>query len=115
MCVVSMVMDHQWDHWRRKYWPQPTPFIPWPQDTGPMPMPGPPLPPLPITPPSQEEIEEFRRLLERAREYDQRNAEPDCEMETKKKLLKQMADSLGVNIDFIDAPASQADGGAHGA
>jgi hypothetical protein len=51
-----------------------------------------------ITP---EELKEFRELLERAREYDRRNKEPECEMDSKKKLLKDIAKALGVEIDFI--------------
>ena len=63
MCVVSMIMDHYGDEWQRRYrqWPI-------------LPMPGInyPIPPAPPAP-SQAELDEFRRLLERAREYDKRN------------------------------------------
>lgn len=89
MCVVSMVLDHYTTTWPRKHWPQPTVY--------------PPITP-PQTYPTQEEIRDFRELLDRAREYDKRNNEPDCEMDDKKKLLKEMADKLGVDISFIDAP-----------
>jgi len=85
MCVVSMIMDHYNDEWHRKYpspWDTPKP-IQWPNL------------------PTQEEIDELRRLLERAREYDRRNNEPDCELEEKRQKLKELADSLGVKIDFV--------------
>ncbi len=47
------------------------------------------------------EIEEFRKLLERAREYDKRNNEPSCELDSKKELLLGIAKALGVEIDFL--------------
>jgi hypothetical protein len=96
MCVVSMVMDHQWDEWNRRY---PRPFQP-PviNPFAPLPIPAP-VPVLP--PPTPEEIAEFRRLLERAREYDRRNNEPDCELAEKRQRLKDLAKELGVAIDFV--------------
>lgn len=92
MCVVSMILDHYRDEWRRRYIPQPI-----------LPMPGINYP-IPVSPrgPTQEEVDEFRRLLDRAREYDKRNNEPDCEMDDKKRQLKELAEKLGVNISFID-------------
>ena len=88
MCVVSMVMEHQADRWDRRYFnPEPLP-IGWKKwIVAPMPTP--------------EEIEEFRSLLERAREYDKRNNEPDCEMAEKRQKLLDMAAELGVDISFI--------------
>lgn len=82
MCVVSMVMDHQLDKWREQYPPGKVTVLP--------------------NLPSQAEIDEFRRLLERAREYDRRNNEPDCENDGKKRLLLDMAKQLGVDISFIN-------------
>lgn len=90
MCTMSMVMDHYGDEWRRRYipsQPQIVPFIP---------------PPVPST----QELDEFRRLLDRAREYDKKHNEPDCELDSKKQILKDLAAKLGVDISFIDAPAS---------
>ena len=54
--------------------------------------------------PTPQEVEEFRKLLERAREYDKKNNEPDCELAEKKAALKKIADSLGIDISFIDKP-----------
>lgn len=82
MCVYSMVMDHKRDEWDRRY-PQWTRFEP-PPDA-----------------PTKEEIAEFRRLLERARDYDRKNNEPDCEMEEKRAKLRKLAKELGVEIDFV--------------
>lgn len=97
-----MIMDHYGDKWRQAYeewqkqqmlnppWLEPNivPITP----TSPILNPG------PITP---EEIKEFRRLLERAREYDKRTGQPDCELEEKKQTLKKLADLMGVKIDFL--------------
>lgn len=85
MCVVSMIMDHQYDKWHTY------------------------LPLNPLVQPvdgvkkdiTQEEIDEFHRLLERAREYDKRNNEPNCELSEKKQKLLDLAKELGVEIDFI--------------
>lgn len=83
MCVVSMVMDHYWDKWSN--------------GTGTYKLNSPYSEPA-IT---DEEIREFRKLLERAREYDKRNNEPDCELEEKKQRIKDLATQLGVKIDFL--------------
>ena len=83
MCVVSMVMDHYWDRWYPRVIDPPIyTYTPVPAIT-------------------QEEVDEFRRLLERAREYDKRNNEPDCELDSKKAKVKDLADKLGVKIDFL--------------
>lgn len=89
MCAVSMIMDHYWDKWPK---PNPTPH--WPQ-------PNPLQPYIPPNLPTAEEIEEFRKLLERARKYDKDNNEPDCELQEKKDRLKKLADELGIKIDFL--------------
>ena len=91
MCVVSMIMDHYGDKWGPLL-PQPQPYTPF--------VPFVPMSPPPITP---AEIDEFRKLLERAREYDKRNNEPDCELEEKKRKVKELADALGIGykIDFL--------------
>lgn len=100
MCVVSMVMDHYGDEWNRRfeeqrrrdqeawerYRQQGQPYLPI-------------LPQVPAIRP--EEIEEFRRLLERAREYDKRNNEPDCELESKRERVRKLAEELGVKVDFV--------------
>lgn len=82
-----MVMDHRTDEWTRRYW-----SAPWQQNY--------PMPKLNL--PTQQEIDEFRRLLDKAREYDKRESEPDCEMDDKKRKLLDMARELGVDISFIE-------------
>lgn len=57
----------------------------------------PPKPPV-IT---AEEIAEFRKLLERAREYDRKHNQPDCELEEKRMKIRELATTLGVEIDFL--------------
>ncbi len=99
MCVVSMVMDHYTDKWKQ-YLPEAVPYYP---------QPGIPQQPLGPTPDQiedfkkslQKEIEELRQLLERAKEYDRKNNEPDCELDSKKSLLKELAKKLGVEIKFL--------------
>lgn len=51
-----------------------------------------------ITP---EEIKEFHSLLEKAREYDAKNNEPHCELESKRETLRTIAKALGVEIEFL--------------
>ena len=87
-CVVSMVMDHYWEKWNPP--PYVVPHVPFPVYV-------PPQPPIP----TPAEIEEFKKLLERAREYDKKNNEPDCELQEKKDKLLKLAEELGVKIDFL--------------
>lgn len=98
MCVVSMVGDHFNDRW----WPQIQPQSPFDRST--------------ITtdqlsvflaPTRKEfdalkkEVEEMKKLLERAVEYDKKNNEPHCEMEDKVALLKKVAELVGVSLEDI--------------
>lgn len=52
---------------------------------------------------TKEEVDEFHRLLKRAREFDRVNNQPDCEMQEKKDALLAIAEKLGVKINFDDA------------
>ena len=91
-----MVMDHYWDNWKDR---TPAPYLVVPSQ--PFQPYIPPNPIQPVTPPiTPEEIAEFRKLLERAREYDKRNNEPDCELDEKKQRLKKLAEELGISISF---------------
>ena len=89
MCVYSMIIDHYSDKWATgpgaivAIPPQSSPFI------------------SSVRSISDEEIQEFRLLLEKAREYDLKNNQPDCELEEKKVKIRKLADELGINIDFI--------------
>lgn len=108
MCVVSMVYDHYWDKWSQPPYrisPTPLPYqvpvvTPYPQPFVPV-VPVPVAPVVPVQLPTQAEIEEFRKLLERAREYDKRTGQPDCELEEKRAKLKKLAEEMGVDIAFI--------------
>lgn len=90
MCAVSMIYDHyhdKWDQWRRQM-PNTLPTVPY--------IPSQPLvPQIPAA-----DISEFYKLLERAREYDKKNNQPDCELESKKEKLRKLAEDLGVKIEF---------------
>lgn len=86
MCAVSMVMDKHYKKWTLHPVPQ-QPYLPF-------------QPPLTIMP-SPAEIDEFRKLLEKAREYDKEMGQEDCELEEKRARVKKLAEELGVKIDFI--------------
>lgn len=104
MCVYSMVYDHYNDKWGRwpyrniepDYWRQ----HPWPH---PDKLPEP-------RRPTADEIAEFYKLLERAREYDRKNNQPDCGLEHKKEALQKLADSLGIEIKFPEDDVAQKPG-----
>lgn len=103
MCVVSMIMDHYGDKWSHPPYVFPNwsqPFVPQTPDPEAIKKALKTFLAIPkqIT---AEEIREFRELLERAREYDKRNNEPDCELASKKARVKALADDLGVQIDFL--------------
>ncbi len=96
MCTVSMVGDHYRDLLPNKY-----PWIPtdWPSS------PNQTLP-ADYVPRSEfealkREIEDMKKLLERAVAYDERNNEPHCEMEDKVALLKKVAAMVGVSLDDV--------------
>jgi P2-related tail formation protein len=86
MCVMSLVVDHYYDKWQQQ------PTVP------------------PLTYPSvitinqpqipQADIDEFYKLLEKAREYDRKHNQPDCELQSKKDRLTALAKELGVEINF---------------
>lgn len=90
MCTYSMIVDARYDDWQRRTGTPDYQFYP----LGPAPSPATPL----VTP---QEIEEFRRLLERAREYDRAHNEPDCEVEEKRQRIKALAEKLGVKVEFV--------------
>lgn len=102
MCVVSMVYDHQFEKWHDRT--PPGEFILPNHGLSPI------ANPLIINPITQEEVDEFRRLLERARAYDRKHNQPDCEMEEKKRLIRELAKLHGLNVDFIDDAAEAAEG-----
>lgn len=97
MCTVSMVADHYKDNFLIR-WPQqqPDPFHPLTTAT------------FTIPPVSREEfnalkaeVEDMKKLLLRAKDYDERNGEPHCEIEEKVALLKKVAKLVGVDLDEV--------------
>jgi len=96
MCVVSMVIDRTYedlDWWKKGcYPPKRAPYDPWPYT----------MPQLPQFPANPEVlrvwIKELEELIRLAKIYDKLTGQPDCEMEDKKKRLKDLADELGIEI-----------------
>lgn len=82
MCVVSMVSDHYYDKWK--------PVEPWPQQ---VPNCQPFIP--------YQDLEEFRKLLERAREYDKQHNQPECANTEKFRKLKELLKEAGHIIDDL--------------
>lgn len=89
MCVVSMIGDHFTDKWREPYFPK------WPNTT----------PVIPVDRTEFErlkrEVEDMKKLLERAKFYDERNREPHCEMDEKVVLLRKIAEAVGVDLGDV--------------
>lgn len=73
MCVVSQILDYGKDRWS---------FVP------PYTLPNNPVEYIPL--PTKEELEEFRRLIEAARRFDEATGQPDCELDEKLEWLKDL-------------------------
>lgn len=95
MCVVSMIGDHYNDKWRDldllKNWPQPSTTQTY----------YPPQVSREEFDRLKAEVEEMKKLLIKAKIYDEENNEPNCEMEDKVALLKKVAEMVGVSLDDI--------------
>lgn len=89
------------DHYRDKWTNPESPFYPF---TYPPFIPTQPPEPFPDTIKREEfealkkEVEEMKKLLERAVEYDKRTNQPHCEMEDKVAILKKVAEAFGVDL-----------------
>jgi len=98
MCVVSMIGDHYRDKFTNpQQWPGIQPYVNPSQRVFESP-----------DPVSRREFEalklevaEMKLLLARAREYDQRNGEPACEMEEKVAILRRAAELVGVGLGDV--------------
>jgi len=44
------------------------------------------------------DIEDFYRIYEKAKEYDKKTGQPDCELEEKRQRLLAIAKELGISI-----------------
>lgn len=47
------------------------------------------------------EVEELRELLLAAKRFDEATGQPDCEMDEKVELIRQIADLVGVDVDEV--------------
>lgn len=117
MCVVSMIGDHYKDKFRplEPHLPTTVPFTPGIPTTipfSPGPSEAPHHSPTDYQPPSyfitreefealRKDVEEMKKLLIKAKEYDERNNESNCEMEDKVELLKKVAKYVGVDLSEI--------------
>jgi len=88
MCVISMVGDFYSDKWKPQL--------------------GGPLFTTTIQGVSKEEFDalrkevlEMKELLKRAKAYDTEKGEPNCEQEEKIKILKKVAEAVGVSLEDI--------------
>ncbi len=50
------------------------------------------------------EIEELKKLLIAAKQFDAATGQPDCEMDEKVALIKRLADLVGVDLDEVLTP-----------
>ncbi len=100
MCVYSMIVQDRTDKWRKQFpWTTTGGNDQWPGAGGSGSLPFAPYSPPPA--PTPEEIAEFRRLLEKAREYDKRTKQQDCESAEKIDQLRKIAVALGLNPDDV--------------
>lgn len=94
MCIVSMIADHYRDKWYPNIPSTGTASADWEKIFNP-----------PATRKEleelKEEVEELKKLLARAKAYDEQNKEPNCEMEDKMKLLKAVARAVGIDLDEV--------------
>jgi hypothetical protein len=82
-----MVGDHYSDKWKKPYYEQT--IINWPNvskhefDA------------------LKKEVEEMKQLLIKAKIYDEKNNEPNCEMEEKISKLREIAKLVGIDLDEV--------------
>ena len=111
MCTVSMVGDHYRDLWQPKPWFPNVPAMPFPS----VPATGTPEISRAEFEELKRQVAEMKELLKRAKEYDARNNEPDCEIDEKMDLLRKVAKLVGVSLDDVigkpAAPAPEQGGG----
>jgi hypothetical protein len=88
-----MVADHYLDEWNKKINPPTIPVAPPTQ----YPVYYTQYPAQQLT---QEEVDALRRLLERAKKYDEETGQPDCGLDDKKRKLKELAGLMGIEVEF---------------
>ena len=55
----------------------------------------------------KKEVADMKELLKRAKAYDERNGEPNCEIDEKMDLLRRVAKLVGVSLDDVLGAKSQ--------
>lgn len=86
MCSYSMIADHYTDRWKETY-PQ---FVVYPPQQD--------MPSRVEFEALRKEVESLKELLIKAKEYDAKSGQPDCEMAEKVALLKRVAELVGVDL-----------------
>ena len=56
------------------------------------------------------DVEQMRQLLIRAKLYDEKNNEPNCEIEEKMATLRKIAELVGINLDEVIKPTPPKNG-----
>lgn len=110
MCVVSMIGDHYNDHFKdyeKIFIPQHRQPITDPSGNIQFPI---------VNEPNvnslkgigrdefeslKKEVEHMKKLLIKAKLYDEQNNEPNCEIEEKMEFLRKVADLVGINLDDV--------------
>jgi hypothetical protein len=87
MCTVSMIGDHFNDKWKQPPYQQIFTNIPGVSRAE--------------FEALKREVEEMKALLKRAKEYDEKNNEPNCEIEEKMAMLRKFADAVGIDLDDV--------------
>lgn len=101
MCVVSNIGDV----WGKKWTEHP----PWPLQPHPVDIQiGQIFPQVPRQEfdALKKEVELLGELLKAAKKYDRETGQPDCEQEDKMKLLRKVAEAVGINLDDYLKPAA---------
>ena len=81
MCTYSMVSDH----FMKQYPSYQAPVYNWP---------------VPYNGPTKEQFQELIDLLKAAKRIDIATGQPDCELESKKQTLRDMAKQLGIQVEI---------------
>ena len=101
MCMVSNIGD-QWGQQFPQKWPGfvPHPFYP---NSGGSTTPY--VPPLGVSQTDfdalKKEVEELKKLLRAAKDFDAKTGQPHCEMDAKVKLIKEIAKLVGVDLGDV--------------
>lgn len=110
MCVVSYIGDSYRTSFPER-WPTVYPWVyphtpeRWPSKPTIAPQKDYPFKPTEVTKQEFEslkkEVEELKKLLLAAKEYDKNTGQPDCQMDEKVEFLKKIADFVGVDLKEV--------------